>query len=692
MKKLLLAAALCLVLFAPAARTAEAEPELAEWTVMYYICGADLESTYGYATEDLLAISECEYPQTIAQILSKGLNSEPADMESIPRVNIVMQLGGAKKWFMSDRGLGMNPHALQRWHYHCTPDPKDPNVLALDQELPLKSMAEPNTLSDFIRWGTKTYPAKKYALVLWGHGDGAKTGILLDELFGNDIMLLDELEKALKDGGTHFEAVIFEACLMANLETAYAIHDSASWMIASEDLLAGYGTPVSDWVQELICNPTQDGKTLGRNICDMTEVYYAHSESTQAKATLTMSVIDLSRIDNLVEKIRVFFKQLMDAYMNQSSIMAYYSACLHNAPEYGDGEQNMCDLASIFYGPLPRYTMDQTMRNDIINALNEAVVYCVRGSGRSGSHGLSFCFPSDFSPEELEIYAHNCRDPYYLMFLDAITSWTAPDWVYAVANPLPRLNEADMYLISAEKRMNAQGIPGLVFPMVANFGGVNYSLYQLDKKTGSTVCLGKTPCRVYSVEDNKMLYSAIEPWLWPSIDGELCQIQLISSNLNEALYNVPIQIGPEIWQLRYGREYKVYLTDLPLEPDQTHPSSYTVYGLWEGYDDDSGRLSRNVKSLPQLAGQEYRLLYAIDGTEKTGKTRYAMAEKHTLYRAMTIETMVLPAGTYYLEYEVLDIFMRLITTERIEMYWDGKTMTFPADFAWEGTMQLKWTY
>ena len=63
MKKrlLFLAAALFLtaVLWFPEKAPAEAEQKPAQWTVMFYMCGSDLESKYGYATENLKEISHC---------------------------------------------------------------------------------------------------------------------------------------------------------------------------------------------------------------------------------------------------------------------------------------------------------------------------------------------------------------------------------------------------------------------------------------------------------------------------------------------------------------------------------------------------------------------------------------------------------------------------------------------------------
>ena len=63
--------------------------------------------------------------------------------------------------------------------------------------------------------------------------------------------------------------------------------------------------------------------------------------------------------------------------------------------------------------------------NPRISAQKKAVVYCVRGAGRSAARGLSFCYAADLDQDELDIYAKNCPSPHYLAYLDAISPWTA---------------------------------------------------------------------------------------------------------------------------------------------------------------------------------------------------------------------------------------------------------------------------
>ena len=147
-------------------------------------------------------------------------------------------------------------------------------------------------------------------------------------------------------------------------------------------------------------------------------------------------------------------------------------------------------------------------------------------------------------------------------------------------------------------------------------------------------------------------------------DGFVC-------SANAELQNRPHRSG-ETYQLRCG------VQDLLTPP--------VVYGFWEGYDTDSMVFNRNVIPLYKMAGQEYSLLYPIDGTEDSG-TRFEASEPMTMYRALEIGEKPLEPGTYYLEYLVEDSFMRYLPVGRAEVQWDGEKVTVP-DGSWEGTLRL----
>ncbi len=343
-------AALCLGVFVSAGAEEAAEPD--EWTVMFYFCGSDLESRYGYATQNLGEIREVTFPFDYSKAAFIGSGAKPA-MRDIGKVNVLIETGGSREWHTRDIGMDVDPGALQRWRYSCYPDGTGDvsglRTFELMDTLPLRSMADPETLADFIRWGARTYPAKKYALVLWDHGGGAKSGLCIDDMFGGDIMYLWELKQALANGGVHLETVIIDACLMSNIETAWSIKDSASWMVASEEVVPAKGTAVGKWLQALVNYPNMDGRWLGRCVCDMTGIKYANEPDDMAKSLLTWSVIDLSKIDRLMEVSGRLFQTMGNTIHQNPYLIRMFTFYILETEEYGDNQQSMRDLGSMLY-------------------------------------------------------------------------------------------------------------------------------------------------------------------------------------------------------------------------------------------------------------------------------------------------------------------------------------------------------
>ncbi len=654
--------------------------EPAEWTVMFYLCGSDLESRFGFATSNLEEITKC-YPY---EALSKLYAVYPENVlsdEQMARmkVNVVLETGGSREWHTQDLRMDIDSSALQRWLYQpgdVTNLPEG-NTFELEQTLPLQSMADPETLSDFIRWAAEKYPARKYALVLWDHGGGSKTGVVIDELFEDDTLYLDELRDALADGGVSFEAVLFDACMMANIETAYAIKDNAKWMIASEEVVAGKGTAMEQWLQQLYFAPHCDGAQLGYWICDMTRIKYANEADAQSQSLLTWSVINLSEIEHMAAVCDRFFARCGEIYASDTYRMYVLASLMNGAEEFGSGSDNMFDIAGLLYKEWFSQYMGMDLYWEMIDALSNVVEYAVQGAGRSEALGLSFCYAAGFSPAELDVYARNCPSLHYLALLDAITpAWTAPAWVYEQVQRLPDIRELEGYQVLMDKRIAADGTPG-VFALEgsSNVKGYYMNLYRVDEETGNTLRYGSTMgLLTEGSEMGDFMFCPEAPCIWLAVEGVYCNAELVSGNLVDFLFNIPIQIGTEQSILRCGYENEI--------------EDYVVYGIWEGYDADTGVFSRNVKSLAQMAGQEFRLLYPIVDPKRKGKTAYETSEPMTMYRSLQVTEEPLPAGTIYIEYWAQDMFMRPLTIGRVEMYWDGQKLTLAPGQTWEGTVSL----
>ena len=676
-----------------------AEEAISEWTVMFYFCGSDLESGHSYATGNLQEISYCLTYDTITSAMQGKKDAVPETED----VNVVIETGGSKKWHAETLGMDVKTDRLQRWHFRpalvtldnvmkkltqveglnsrellegLSEEIHDRAKIELEQEVPLASMAAPETLTDFIRWSVETYPAKKYALVLWDHGTGARNGLLIDELYNGDTMRLDELKNALADSGVHFEAVLFDACLMANLETACAIEKHADWMIASEELVAGKGTAMYSWLQQLYFTPQMNGKRLGRWICDMTQEKYAAENAGQAEDTLTWSVIDLSKIERLADGFDRFFATCNKIYINNPDYMVDVCQIMNDSFEFGLGDANMIDLSRILYHPFSVMGLEKSLYTELVDALAEAVVYNTHGPNRASAGGISFCYTPKGTVDELNAYARVCPSSHYLALLDAINpEWQAPAWVFEKAEKLPEIVDMQSYQIRVKKGLHTDGSP--TFTVVAGFPclwDVSVDVSWLNPASGNIVRLGRTKAGYeLNVEAQQATFGLADFTTWPTLEGVHCAAELANeSYMGALLYNIPLMVGGENYMLRCGVE------DFDRPP--------IVYGFWEGYNTDNGAFGRNVIPISKMAGQDFTLLYPIDGTEGEN-TRYELSKPMTLFRSLEISSAPLKAGTYYLDFVVQDIFLRPLPLGRAEVSWDGKQIVTKKS-TWDGEAVL----
>ena len=123
--------------------------EKAKLTLMIYMVGSNLETDYGAAS------------RTIDRIAEAAANG--------PEINLLMMTGGSKS------SLKWNAGKSHIWEVRS-----HRSRTLWNEEL--MNMGEPETLSFFLNYCAENRPAERYALILWGHGNGP-LGFGYDELF-----------------------------------------------------------------------------------------------------------------------------------------------------------------------------------------------------------------------------------------------------------------------------------------------------------------------------------------------------------------------------------------------------------------------------------------------------------------------------------------------------------------------------
>ena len=641
--------------------SSEAKSEAAQWTVLLYLCGTDLESDGGMASNNLEMISK-----------------------TIPDgdVNFLIETGGTKEWHAKDKvGLDIANDKLQRWSYN-----EDGFTLVDEQEN--ASMAKHTTLSDFIKWGAENYPAKKNLLIIWDHGCGSARGLVADELHDFALMSLDGLESALKDGGVHFDLLMTDTCLMANLETAQVVSPYADYLVASEEVVPGLGSNYEEWLQDLYDEPECGPKRLGKNICDATQLMYAERGDDAPLKGLTFSVIDLSKTDTVAEAFNDYMKEVVGLIPDPVAFGTYLKA-VSKTDRYS--ERKMWDLYDLARRGLKGGISKKTVMK-VQNAVDDAVVANIRGSYHPYSHGLSVYLAYNDETGYLDRLVRSNRNPWQMAFLDAVSlKWDAPEWACETVGDIPQI-KPELYTAKFDtepaKDQSCQLLK--IHSGVDSGGYARYELQRYDEQNGEWYCLGESEdVKLLESGEGGLTLAADFTGKWPAIGDKFLYVTTKDVQGDTVLMQASVFV-PEIWgrskekKLRITAKYPENMDyaqgtesdEGDEESDEEHAVDYMLTGLWDEYDSSTGLIDRNTFSMSELAGLSFEICKPeySDYYKRIGDLKCYDAIPFTM--DLEIEDTVLPSGKYRIRYSITDMLDRTYYTDFVNLTWDGQKSVY----------------
>ena len=358
------------------------------WAVYWYICGSDLESEYGAATDDLYEMMDAELPGN---------------------VNVVIETGGAWEW-MNDF---VDESCIERYLYS-----KD--GLELVDRKPQSDMGSSKTLADFLSFCEKNYPADHKMVIFWNHGGGSVSGALYDENYNYDQLTLGEFHRAfdavydLSSGRPPIDIIGFDACLMATIDTAYAFSDIAQYLVASEEMEPGCGWNYYDFLQALADDPGMDGARLGQYICEsyMDGCGWFDGEST-------LSVTDLSRLEPLLKAYDDMGTEALSCALDDPHFFGRFGREAEASENYGgntrdQGYSNLVDLGDLAENCssiLPHSS------GKVLKALDDCIIYNVSGDYRENASGLSCYYSYNGDVQDFFGYQEvGCSDSFIYLY------------------------------------------------------------------------------------------------------------------------------------------------------------------------------------------------------------------------------------------------------------------------------------
>ncbi|MBA4386625.1 MAG: hypothetical protein C0404_01520, partial [Verrucomicrobia bacterium] len=290
-----------------------------------------------------------------------------ADMESAGssdkvKIAVLLDRAAGKEWSTARRFLVVKPAAGGKHSW-------DPSLKTC-QDIGEANMGDPATLSAFVDWATRNYPAEKKMLVLWNHGGGwrevvaeavkaaaaaggtkdavvadaavsmLERGICWDDSNGGDFLETREIRQALESKGK-FSIIGCDACLMGMVEVAYEWRNLADFFVASEELEPGPGWPWAAVLKGLRANPDQAAETLGAGIVTQFGAYYENRNQ------VTLSAIRLSKVEGVAKSLdtvsRLLIRKIKESgkqeqvSLHRPEIAGYP----HNSPQFVDVESLM---------------------------------------------------------------------------------------------------------------------------------------------------------------------------------------------------------------------------------------------------------------------------------------------------------------------------------------------------------------
>lgn len=356
----------------PPRPTATYSPDLVEWTVLVYM---DADNNLELA--GLLDMNEME---------SAGQSAD---------VNVVVQIDRAFGEAVSEEDWT----ETRRYLIQADSDPErinSPLIATLGEQ----NMGSAQTFADFISWGIQTYPANRYALVVWDHGAGWN-GIAFDEFVpdsdATDRLDMHDLATGLDLALTEtaldkLDIVAFDACLMGQLEVFQTLQPFADYAVGSQELTPGRGWNYQTLLAQLHATSATTADSFARHmVTDFAQTY-----NTDDFVTMTaVSLADLPALTYATELLANALGQ--QPQLTGAATLSARSGTQTFARAYADEAEQYAAIDLYHFAQLlTQFSPDQTIINraeQVMAKVETAVLAHNTGAGLRNAHGIALYFP-----------------------------------------------------------------------------------------------------------------------------------------------------------------------------------------------------------------------------------------------------------------------------------------------------------
>ena len=385
----------------------EPEKELADATILWYGCGGgnvdaaildDFHKFYKAKPESFDRVN------VVAQYKT-SLN--PTAYSGIDYETIVQRADETSKSMSEEE---MENVDWVDYFYLCHPKAGESYRFVVDPEKTLRKqlletepygetnadVTNPDSLTNFINWAAKNYPAKRYILVMADHGGGylphvdladatsnpmnsAQTrGLIFDDGHNDKCFSAKSFARGVRNASVHVDGIVAYLCLMNNLEFLYDVKDVTDYIAGSTYVMWGGGSAFYAIADNFAAG--QDTETVLSNFLetnmDNWDAEFYQSTNPDDPLYYDFTLTKTSRLNDLAPVLKEFTDRLVYTYQNGTDDQrARIDQCTANAMK-ADNNYPFYDMGryieSLFW-ELPD-VYDQTFVASLITAFNDCIV------------------------------------------------------------------------------------------------------------------------------------------------------------------------------------------------------------------------------------------------------------------------------------------------------------------------------
>ena len=156
----------------------------------------------------------------------------------------------------------------------------------------------------------------------------------------SNIIEIPTLAEAIGATGKKFEYILFDACFMGNVETAYDLRNNTKYIVASLCEIMGWGFPYQKTLPYLLQN---GGKAYDLNLAakSFNEHYKAVRDSGSDLYSGSVAVINCAELEALAQKMLKVNQNLSDE-VNEKRLQTYDGGANHLFYDLGDYVNEVC--------------------------------------------------------------------------------------------------------------------------------------------------------------------------------------------------------------------------------------------------------------------------------------------------------------------------------------------------------------